>query len=1183
MPRLDYLWYEIDAQTKGFDEGILKSGQKLENFVTYVKGAPLVVLGALAAAAIVAGAKIAQMGQEFEYAMARVNTAAQVTKPQLEALGKGVLEISKATGTGLADLTRGLYDIVSSGIPASKALELLNVAAKGAVGGVTNVAVVVDGLTSILNAYRDENLDVAKVQDQMFEAVNKGKITYEELAGSIGQVVGIAATMHISLADLLGIITQLSLQGIKASEAITGVRAAIQNILKPSQEFAQLFPELAAQFNEGRLKGEGFTKFLLDLNTAAKGNNQVLATLFSSVEAYKTVLAALQHNGRDTQSMLNDLTTATGAADAAFKELNETTEQTERRLKAGINTQLTELGTRLLPVKNAVLGFLLELAKLASSATPADIVGPIEQLADKLKGGAFADGSQDLRRLRSEVAILSTEFEDGALSLHRYTSDELKTLDQSLTKIESTYKDLGQTLGPVHAALKQVLDEQARAAAPGLAAEAAARRAELLAHTQQDVTQGLQSGRDILTPPTQSQAYLTALRQRDAATKAIIVAEKELKAAGEDAEQAAVAGDDEALKAAERRAEAARASIEAQRATMKQALGEIYQYDVRLQQLMNGLTGQVGEMLAKATHSAADDLAAQLQKLDDQVAHVRAKGGIVDQDAVDRVHALYAGMILVAQQADETKKVLEQAAHPEGTRGTPEDFDAIASRETQLKLQLNALNQQDVGYADRKRDLEAQINELEKRRTELTDKNLENTKRTVDELARIRNEHSRLIRDQAQAVDSLVKAGVALGEAFGAVSQNLGALLSNLSTIGTNIRPLLDELDKFSSGIKDAHGNPLATFSNIVAAAMPIIGAATSIIGTIFNSGHSPEFERQRQVVAENTAAIQRLTGVMAHFGDVDVAGDLVEKVSAAARGTIALLSTPGKYSRGEPDLAARLAALGLTMEDLDDIAKKLNITIDHSNGAALYTSLQKLLDAIAKAPTTYLDNFVDQLAKLNDEFQVFNITDPIQQLSQLIALLVKTSPAISKALGGIDVTTDQGRADAIAALQALFKQFEAGQLTNADLGGLTREQFVQELEDTLKRLQSGASGVNGTGGYNVDRTITEATGSHVAGLLTTGNVWLQQIAIATAATAAALRGSSLGPLPNLVPPSTTAASGAGIVVNLTLQVVIQPGASIDDARAAGQAIGDHAVTAINVGLGRDVNVKKRVAGNIRL
>jgi hypothetical protein len=167
---------------------------------------------------------------------------------------------------------------------------------------------------------------------------------------------------------------------------------------------------------------------------------------------------------------------------------------------------------------------------------------------------------------------------------------------------------------------------------------------------------------------------------------------------------------------------------------------------------------------------------------------------------------------------------------------------------------------------------------------------------------------------------------------------------------------------------------------------------------------------------------------------------------------------------------------------------------------------------------TRFAQTFSDQFDALQAEFELFDIKDPIAQLKELIKLFDNPnfgSPALRHALAGLDITTPEGRQKAQEAIEKLFQQLQAGTLTPAELGGLTPQQFLEQLKQ-IHQLLGGTDA--GTGGYNVDRTITEATGSHIAGLLTTGNYFAQRTADATEAIALALRGSSLGGVAGRVP-----------------------------------------------------------------
>ena len=132
--------------------------------------------------------------------------------------------------------------------------------------------------------------------------------------------------------------------------------------------------------------------------------------------------------------------------------------------------------------------------------------------------------------------------------------------------------------------------------------------------------------------------------------------------------------------------------------------------------------------------------------------------------------------------------------------------------------------------------------------------------------------------------------------------------------------------------------------------------------------------------------------------------------------------------------------------------------------------------------------------------------------------------------------------------------------------------------------MQRAAAGDTGTGGYNIDRTITEATGSHITGLLTSANVYAKRSMLAVEMIADYLA-RSLGSLPAIQPPTLpTRQGGAGSGVTIVINVgSVGTGVSAAAAQAIGQAIGEGAAPAISKALGRDLRLRRFLAGSVVL
>jgi hypothetical protein len=228
-------------------------------------------------------------------------------------------------------------------------------------------------------------------------------------------------------------------------------------------------------------------------------------------------------------------------------------------------------------------------------------------------------------------------------------------------------------------------------------------------------------------------------------------------------------------------------------------------------------------------------------------------------------------------------------------------------------------------------------------------------------------------------------------------------------------------------------------------------------------------------------------------------------------------------------------------------------------------------------------------MEEFNAAIEVFpDLKDPIKQFeafAKAVNNIARGGGALGAALNSFDLTTAEGVAAAEKVLQGLFAQLEAGTLTAAQLGGMSPEEFLQALLQGLDLVRAaGAGGPAGTGGFNVDRTITEVTGSRMAALLSTGNVFAEKTAANTEALLRLFGGGV--PTALISPPSITPSGSAGVIGgvtfgDITIVVQIAAGEVVADPEAVGRKLARGFVQQISQGQATELSWRKRATGNV--
>lgn len=172
-------------------------------------------------------------------------------------------------------------------------------------------------------------------------------------------------------------------------------------------------------------------------------------------------------------------------------------------------------------------------------------------------------------------------------------------------------------------------------------------------------------------------------------------------------------------------------------------------------------------------------------------------------------------------------------------------------------------------------------------------------------------------------------------------------------------------------------------------------------------------------------------------------------------------------------------------------------------------------------------------LRQLQDEFTLFDISDPVEQLRQFAEALKAGSPVFASLIGGANVADPNARNDLLTQLKSFFlanPDGVAGGFFSAD----TQRSALLDLAQQLKAV----SAVDVTGGTNssfsVDRSITEITGSRIGGLLGSILIVEQQQLAELQAIRSILAPGSLSPLlPPSLPSGSTAIAGGTVVVSI--------------------------------------------------
>lgn len=338
---------------------------------------------------VVAAAGIGKMlqsaftgGTAFESAMAKVGTIADTAKVPLESLSSQVLQVSGDMHIGANEIAEAAYQAISAGQDTGNAVAFAGQASMLAKAGFTSSASAVDILTTALNAYGKGADEAGHVSDVLLTTQNLGKTSVDELAGSMGRVIPLAAAYNVSMENLSSGLAIMTANGIATAEASTYTKSMLNELGDTGSSVGKILKQQTGKsFAELNADGKSLGDVLQVLYDSVGGNATKFAGLWSSVEAGTGALSLASSGADKFNGVLQQMQADSGATQTAY----DTMTNTMAYKLDGVKTNAQNLGTALF---DAVSGRLGEGVALAG--------GYLQTLSENVQQNGIAGLAQGL-------------------------------------------------------------------------------------------------------------------------------------------------------------------------------------------------------------------------------------------------------------------------------------------------------------------------------------------------------------------------------------------------------------------------------------------------------------------------------------------------------------------------------------------------------------------------------------------------------------------------------------------------------------------------------------------------------------------------------------------------------------------------------------------------------------------
>lgn len=270
---------------------------------------------------------LTEESRSFGGAMAAANTMAGKSGEDFAKLKDQVAELSHAIPIARDELANGLYQVISNGVPEDNWIEFLNKSARASVGGIADLGETVKVTSTIIKNYGLRWSDAGSIQDKIQLTAKNGVTSFEQLAQALPRVTSQAATLGVSVDELMATFSTLTGVSGNTAEVSTQLAAIFTALIKPSSEAAEMAQQMGIQFDAAAIKAAGgMEQFLVSLDKSVKQysassgvlEQEVYGKLFGSAESLRALTPLTGKLAEKFRENVADMKDSAGAIDDAF-------------------------------------------------------------------------------------------------------------------------------------------------------------------------------------------------------------------------------------------------------------------------------------------------------------------------------------------------------------------------------------------------------------------------------------------------------------------------------------------------------------------------------------------------------------------------------------------------------------------------------------------------------------------------------------------------------------------------------------------------------------------------------------------------------------------------------------------------------------------------------------------------
>ena len=311
--------------------------------------------------------------RSFGGAMAAANTMAEKSGEDFVKLKDQVAELSHEVPIARDKLANGLYQVISNGVPENNWITFLNKSARASVAGIADLEETVKVTSTIIKNYGLDWEAAGSIQDKIQLTAKNGVTSFEQLAQALPRVTSQAATLGVSVDELMATFSTLTGVSGNTAEVSTQLAAIFTALIKPSSEAAEMAQQMGIQFDAAAIKAAGgMEQFLQQLGKSVQEyskssgvlEQEVYGKLFGSAESLRALTPLMGNLSDKFSENVSDMKDSAGTIDNAFDTVAHTGSSTLQML----NNKLGEYSDTLQKSIGNVLPYISISAQMAMFA-----------------------------------------------------------------------------------------------------------------------------------------------------------------------------------------------------------------------------------------------------------------------------------------------------------------------------------------------------------------------------------------------------------------------------------------------------------------------------------------------------------------------------------------------------------------------------------------------------------------------------------------------------------------------------------------------------------------------------------------------------------------------------------------------------------------------------------------------